>query len=90
MEWWTVAALALYLASITVAASNARDEDWGRRKSAGTAVFLAGAGFALFFDDVAAATGVGMAIPNHWVEYAAVAVLLLGLAVAYSGSDGDD
>lgn len=81
MDWLTLGSLALWLSAITVAATNARDDDWGRRKSLGVAVFIAGAGVALFVDDVVATAGFDAAVPPGPVEIGGAAVMVVGLAV---------
>lgn len=86
MDWVFVATAALYVSAITVAASNARDEGWERRKAAGVATFLAGAGFALFYDDASAAIEGGLPLPVSWIEPLGAVVMLVGIVVAYTGS----
>lgn len=81
MDWLTLAELALWISAITVAATNARDYDWGRRKAVGVAVFLLGAGAVLFGEDVATTVGLGAALPAEWDEIAGIAAILVGGAV---------
>lgn len=81
MDWWIVVAGALYVAAITVAVSNARDYDWGRRKIAGVATFLVGAGLALFVDDVAREIGADPALVG-WLVPAGGAIMVLGIVLA--------
>lgn len=82
MDWWLVVAGALYVAAITVAVSNARDYDWGRRKIAGVATFLLGAGVTLFVDDVASGMGVEATLVAWAIPVGGVTMALgVGLAL---------